>query len=305
MASFFDEIAKNKLKSLILMVVFALFFMAIIYLLVFVLTGGDISGTAGIAALSIGFAIVIIYAIIVYFTGDKLTLKMAGAKPADKQKYPELYNTVEGLALATQVPTPKIYIINDPNPNAFATGRNRKASAIAVTTGLLGMMNRRELQGVLAHEMSHVADNDVQFMMVAIIFAGAIGIIAAILRGMFWFGGVGNNRQNGGILILIAIVVGVLAPIFAALVQLAISRRREYMADANGARLIRDPQGLVDALTKIKDYSASSQAQPVKAANEVNGSMYFANPFKGKSLMNIFSTHPPIDERINRLKKMY
>ena len=296
MASFFDEIAKNKIKSLLLMSIFIVFFSAIIYVFVLFLGGG-------IFAFVIGFIIVLLYAVFVYFTGDKLTLKMAGAKPADKQQYPTLYSIVEGLAAATQVPVPKIYIVNDPNPNAFATGHNRKASAVAVTTGLLTIMNKRDLEGVLAHEMSHIADGDVQFMMIAIVFVGAIGIMAAVLRNMFWFGG--GRGRNGGMLILIAIVVGILAPIFAALVQLAISRRREYMADANGARLVRDPQGLADALLKIKNYAASPNAQPVKAANEVSGSMYFANPFKGKSLMNIFSTHPPIDERINRLKKMY
>ncbi len=297
MASFFDEIAKNKLKSLLLMFVFISFFSAIVYLFVYFLGGGLIAFLAG-------FIIILLYAVFVYFTGDKLTLKMAGAKPADRQQYSSLYSIVEGLAAATQVPTPKVYIVNDPSPNAFATGRNQKVSAVAVTTGLLSIMNKRDLEGVLAHEMSHIADNDVQFMMIAIIFVGVIGIIAAVLRNALWFG-MGDNRQNGGLLILIAIVVGVLAPIFAVLVQLAISRRREYMADANGARLTRDPQGLADALLKIKNYAAGPNAQPVKAANEVNGSMYFANPFKGKSLMNIFSTHPPIDERINRLKKMY
>ncbi len=298
MASFFDEIARNKIKSILLMLIFIVFFSAIVYLFVYFLGGGLI-------ALVIGVAIILIYAVIVYFSGDKITLKMAGAKEADRQQYSSLYSIVDGLASATQVSMPKVYIVNDPNPNAFATGRSKKVSAVAVTTGLLSIMNKRDLEGVLAHEMSHIANGDMQFMMIAIIFAGAIGIIAAILRNMFWFGGGSREGNNGGILIIVAIVVGILAPIFAALVQLAISRRREYMADANGARLTRDPEGLVDALTKIKNYAASPTSQPVKAANEVNGLMYFANPFKGKSLMNIFSTHPPIDERINRLKKMY
>ncbi len=296
MASFFDEIAVNKLKSLILMLIFIGFFSGIVYLFVTFFGGGLLAFIAGVV-------IILLYAAFVYFTGDKLTLKMAGAKEADKQQYSSLYSIVDGLASATQVPMPKVYIVTDPNPNAFATGRSRKISAVAVTTGLLTTMNKRDLEGVLAHEMSHIADGDVQFMMIAIVFAGVIGILAAVFRGMFLFGG--NSRNNNGILLLIALAVGILAPIFALLIQLAISRRREYMADANGARITRDPQGLADALTKIKNYTASPGAQGVKAANEVNGSMYFANPFRGKSLMNIFSTHPPIDERINRLKKMY
>ncbi|MCL5427662.1 MAG: M48 family metalloprotease [Candidatus Marsarchaeota archaeon] len=299
MASFFDEIAKNKLKSMLLMLIFIAFFSGIVYLFVYFLGGG-------IFAFIVGFAIILVYAAFVYFSGDKMTLKMSGAKPADKSQYQSLYSIIDGLASATQVPMPKVYIVNDPNPNAFATGRNRKVSAVAVTTGLLSTMNKRELEGVLAHEMSHIADNDVQFMMIAIIFVGVIGILAAIIRSMFWFGGIGGNRQNNsGVLIIIALVMSIIAPIFAILVNLAISRRREYMADANGARITRDPQGLAGALLKIKNYAAGPNAQPVKAANEVNGSMYFANPFKGKSLMNIFSTHPPIDERIKRLEKMY
>lgn len=299
MASFFDEISKNKLKSILLMSIFIAFFAAIVYAFVWIFGGG-------ILGFSIGLLIIFLYAAIVYFYGDKMTLKVAGAKEADKTKYTSLYSIVEGLSAATQVPMPKVYIVNDPNPNAFATGRNKKISAIAVTSGLLAIMDKRELEGVIAHEMSHIADNDVQFMMIAIVFAGAIGLIAAVLRMSLFFGGFRRVEGEGGAIILVvALVIGILAPIFALLIRLAISRKREYMADANGARLTRDPEGLADALTKIKNYTAQPNAQGVKAANEVNGSMYFSNPFRGKSIMNIFSTHPPIDDRINRLKKMY
>ena len=299
MASFFDEISKNKLKSILLMSIFIAFFAAIVYAFVWIFGGG-------IFGFSIGLLIIFLYAAIVYFYGDKMTLKVAGAKEADKTKYTSLYSIVEGLSAATQVPMPKVYIVNDPNPNAFATGRNKKISAIAVTSGLLAIMDKRELEGVIAHEMSHIADNDVQFMMIAIVFAGAIGLIAAVLRMSLFFGGFRRVEGEGGAIILVvALVIGILAPIFALLIRLAISRKREYMADANGARLTRDPEGLADALTKIKNYTAQPNAQGVKAANEVNGSMYFSNPFRGKSIMNIFSTHPPIDDRINRLKKMY
>ncbi len=299
MASFFDEISRNKFKSILLMSIFIAFFAAIVYVFVWVFGGG-------IFGFSIGLLIILIYAAIVYFYGDKMTLKFAGAKEADKAKYTSLYSIVEGLSAATQVPMPKVYIVNDPNPNAFSTGRNKKVSAIVVTSGLLAIMDKRELEGVIAHEMSHIADNDVQFMMIAIVFAGAIGLIAAVLRMSLFFGGFRRAEGEAGlILLVVALVVGILAPIFALLIRLAISRKREYMADANGARLTRDPEGLADALTKIKNYTAQPNAQGVKAANEVNGSMYFSNPFRGKSLMNIFSTHPPIDERINRLKKMY
>ncbi len=297
MASYFDEIAVNRFKSLILFAVFTLLFLGIIYLLMLLFGGGPI-------LLAVGLVLILVYGLIVYFAGDRAVLALSKAKLADKAKYPVIYDTVEGLAAASQVPVPKIYIINDPNPNAFATGRNKKASSIAVTSGLLSMMNRNELEGVLAHEMSHVYNNDILFMMVAVVFAGAIGIISALVRGMFFFGGFGG-RRNGGVLILVALVIGVLAPIFALLLRLAISRRREYMADANGARLIRNPGALASALTKIQAYTSNPQSKPMATANEITASLYFSSPFKAASVMNLFSTHPPIAERIARLKKMY
>ncbi len=297
MASYFDEIAVNRFKSLILFAVFTLLFLGIIYMLMLLFGGGPI-------LLSVGLVLILVYGLIVYFAGDRAVLALSKAKLADKAKYPVIYDTVEGLAAASQVPVPKIYIINDPNPNAFATGRNKKASSIAVTSGLLSMMNRNELEGVLAHEMSHVYNNDILFMMVAVVFAGAIGIISALVRGMFFFGGFGG-RRNGGVLILVALVIGVLAPIFALLLRLAISRRREYMADANGARLIRNPGALASALAKIQAYTSNPQSRPMATANEITASLYFSSPFKAASIMNLFSTHPPIAERIARLKKMY
>ena len=297
MASYFDEIAVNRFKSLILFAVFTLLFLGIIYLLMLLLGGGPI-------LLAVGLVLILVYGLVVYFAGDRAVLALSKAKLADKARYPVVYDTVEGLAAASQVPVPKIYIINDPNPNAFATGRNKKASSIAVTSGLLSMMNRNELEGVLAHEMSHVYNNDILFMMVAVVFAGAIGIISALVRGMFFFGGFGG-RRNGGMLILVALVIGVLAPIFALLLRLAISRRREYMADANGARLIRNPGALASALAKIQAYTANPQSKPMATANEITASLYFSSPFKAASVMNLFSTHPPIAERIARLKKMY
>jgi heat shock protein HtpX len=299
MASYFDEIARNRIKSLLLMAVFTAFFTAIIYIFVLLLGGGLI-------AVGIGFALVLVYAAVVYFVGDRAVLKFSKAKEADRKAYPVLYDIVEGLAAASQVPVPRIYIQDDPNPNAFATGRNRKASSIVVTRGLISSMNKEELEGVIAHEMSHIYNNDIQFMMIAVVFAGAIGLASIFLRGIFWFGGFGNNRNSGGgMLFLVALVVGVLAPIFALLIRLAISRRREYMADANGARLIRNPGALASALKKIQQYDASPKATPVRSANEMTASLYFSNPFKAKSVMGIFSTHPPIEERISRLEHMY
>ncbi len=299
MASFFDEIARNNLKSFILLAVFMLFFSAILYLVVFVLGGG-------IIAFAIGVLLLILYAAFSYFSGDRLVLAISRAKEADQKQYADLYASVEGLSSAMQIKMPKVYIIDDPNPNAFATGRRSKPS-VAFTSGLLSMMNKNELEGVISHELSHIGDNDILVMTIAIAFAGAIGLIAAYFRNMiFWgFGFGGGNRNNGGIFLLVAFAVGLLAPLFAILIRLAISRRREYMADANGARVTRNPAELASALKKIEAYEKNPRATPVMHANEITASLYFANPFKANSIMNLFSTHPPIEERIKRLEAMY
>lgn len=301
MASFFDEIARNRIKSILMLLVFGAFFCIVI---TFVSYYFGLSIELGLV---ISGVVLLIYGLFVYYSGDKFILKTSGAKPADKAAYPTLYSAVEGLAAAQQIPMPKVYVINDQNPNAFATGRNKKHASIAVTTGLLAIMDRSELEAVIAHEASHIGNNDIQFMMIAIVFAGAIGIIAGIMRMSFFFGGPGGRRngESAGILLLIGLLVGLLAPFFAMLIRLAISRRREYMADANGARLTRSPQSLASALTKIKNFTPSPMKGPVHNVNQVTAPMYFSNPFKKSSISNIFSTHPPIDERIKRLQNMY
>ncbi len=297
MASYFDEVSRNNLKSVLLFLVFGAFFAFVIYIFIWLLGGGLI-------ALAIGVIIIALYAVFVYFKGDKVILAASKAKEADRNQYKTLYDIVEGLAVANQIPPPKVYIMDDPNPNAFATGKNRKASSIVVTIGLLNIMDKNELQGVLAHETSHIIENDVQVMMIAIVFAGAIGLVAAILRGMFLFGGLGGRGRNG-LLLIIGLVAACLAPLFAVLIRLAISRRREYMADANGARIIRNPAALASALAKIKEYTKNPKATPVRSANEITANLYFSNPLNSESMLSIFSTHPPIDERIKRLKAMY
>lgn len=300
MSSFFDEIAKNKLKSMILLFLFGLLFIGIIFAVVLLLGGG-------IFAFILGFAAVMLYALATYHFGDRLVLAVSGAKEADQKQYSTLYAIVDGLASATQIKMPRVYVIEDQNPNAFATGRRGKPS-IAVTTGLLSTMNRREVEGVIAHEISHVADNDIQVMTIAIAFAGVIGLIAALFRNMlfFGFGGGGGRRNEGsGLIVLLAFIIGLLAPLFALLIRLAISRRREYMADANGARMTRDPASLASALKKLLDYSTSPGARPIRRANEMTAPMYFSNPFTGNSMLNLFSTHPPLKDRIAKLEQMY
>ena len=292
--SFFDAAAANKRNSAILVAVMFVIFLLMAAFLSYLL---DI-GWFGIA---LGFIFLLFYTFVVYFSGDSIILALSGAKEATPEKYPFLYNVVEGLALASQIPMPKIYVIDDPAPNAFATGRDPKHASVAVTTGLLGMMKREELEGVLAHEISHVANFDIRFSMVAIVFAGAIALLGDFAWRSMRFGLGGNREDRGGgsaILIIIALVFVILAPIFAELVRFAISRQRESLADANGARITRYPEGLASALEKIKAASL-----PTKTASNATAPLYFADPFPA-GLGSLFSTHPPIDERIKRLRAM-
>ena len=304
MASFFDEIAANKLKSIILMVLFSLLFFAIIYAVVWLLGGG-------IFGLIVGGIVIIAYALFSYFYGASMVLKLSRAKPANEKDYPMLYDIIGGLAAAGQIKMPKVYVIDTKDPNAFATGRNKNNASVAVTTGLLAIMNRQELEGVLSHEISHIYNNDIQFMMLAVVFGGVIGIIAAVFRYSFFFGGFGNDRGgNAGIVLLVELALAIIAPIVAMLIRLAISRRREYMADANGARMTRDPASLASALKKIKDFTqnpqkAAAAQQNGRYASPVTAYLYFSSPVSMKSITNLLSTHPPIDERIKRLQNMH
>ncbi len=287
--SFFDEIDKNKRNSSIFL--FFMFFLFFCVVATFSFAFGlDIIG------IIVGFIFLLIYAYISYFSGDKIVLSISQAKEADPKQYIFLHNTVEGLAIAAQIPKPKVYVINDPSPNAFATGRDPEHASIAVTTGLLEICNRQEVEGVVGHEISHIANYDIRFVMLAVVFAGAIAILSdVILRATFYSRG---NKKGGGAMLLIAIVFMILAPIFAELVKFAISRQREYLADSNGARITRYPEGLASALEKISKYG-----QPVKAATESTAPLYFSNPTKS-SLFSLFATHPPIKERIKKLRSM-
>jgi heat shock protein HtpX len=237
-----------------------------------------------------------------YWFSDKVVIAMAGAKPADGPQYEELTNVVENLAITAGLPKPKVYIINDPAPNAFATGRNKNHAAVAVTTGLLNMMNRTELEGVLAHELSHIGNRDMIVSTVAVVLVGFVTLVADFFwRSSFLFGrGRDREEKQNPIVMVIAIVLVILAPIIATLLQLAISRRREFLADASGALLTRYPEGLASALQKIGNYAA-----PDAPANNATAHLYISNPFgpgAAKSFITrLFSTHPPIEERIKAL----
>ncbi len=297
--SLFDAIDDNKRNSAILILVLFIVFMAAVCALSYVLDIGIIGPIIGFIALSI-------YAVVMYYSGDKVVLGVSGAKQVTEQEQPFLYNVVEGLAIASGIPMPALYIVDDPSPNAFATGRDPKHASVAVTSGLLKTMKKEELEGVLAHEISHIGNYDIRFMMLAVVFVGAISLVSYIawtyIRVGAFSGGRGDRRRGGGgaqvIVLVIALVLMIVAPISAELLRFALSRQREYLADANAAKLTRYPEGLASALEKIKN-----AAMPVQKASDATAPLYIASPFTGK-VSTLFSTHPPIDDRIKRLRAM-
>ncbi|MDD5749656.1 MAG: M48 family metallopeptidase [Patescibacteria group bacterium] len=292
----YKQIDSNKRKSFLLMLIFFLVIVALAWVWQAYYEGGYY-----IVALAAIFALVM--SLTSFYSGDKIALASAGAKEIKKQDNPQIYRLVENLAITAGVPTPKVYIINDPSLNAFATGRDPKHSSIALTTGLINALEKDELEGVIAHELAHVKNYDIRLMMVVIICVGIITLLADWLLRSFIWGGAGRNRDSKGnpIIMIVGLALMILSPIFAKLIQLAISRKREYLADASGALLTRYPQGLAKALEKI-----SRQSQPLKRANKATAHLYIANPFaaSGKKISQAFSTHPPIEERIRLLRQM-
>ncbi len=236
-----------------------------------------------------------------YWYSDKIVIKLAGARLATHQEFPDYYNVVENLAITAGLPMPKIYVVNDPAPNAFATGRDPEHAALAVTTGLLALLNRSELEGVVAHELSHIGNRDMLVSTVAVVLVGFVAILSDIFLRSRFYNFRSNDRDNraGAILLVLALVAAILAPIGATLLQLAISRRREFLADASGALLTRYPEGLASALEKI-----GAAGAPLRRASTATAHLYIANPFGPKrSLSNLFATHPPIAARIAALLK--
>lgn len=241
-----------------------------------------------------------------YWFSDKIALTMAGAKEVSFDQNPELHRIVENLAITAGLPKPRIYFINEAQPNAFATGRNAKHAAIAVTRGLLERLDRSELEGVLAHELSHIGNKDILISTVVIVLAGLVAMLSNLFMRWTWFGGGSrdsDDSRGNAILFAVGILAALLAPIAATLVQLAISRKREFLADASGALLTRYPDGLSSALMKI-----SADPTPLKTANNATAHLYFEDPFKGKQKANwmakLFMTHPPIEERVEALRGM-
>jgi heat shock protein HtpX len=300
----YSAVSSNKWKTWLIMAFFILFFLLVSFFL---------GRALGYGLPFVGIILIIsgVMTFSSYFFSDKIVLSMSGAKQVQKKDNPELFDIVENLCIGAGVPMPKVYILDDPAPNAFATGRDPKHAAVCATSGILAKLSRAELEGVMAHELSHVRNYDTRLMGVVAILAGSIVILTDFFMRSMWFGGFGNrdDRENGGnnaLFLIIGIVAAILSPIIATLIQLAISRRREYLADASGALLTRYPEGLALALEKI-----AGDKNILKTASNATAHLYIENPFKADSgkkgrsyIANLFSTHPPIEDRIKILREM-
>lgn len=299
MATLYTHQAANIRKTWFLMAVFLVVVIAIGYFL------NWYYGSPAIMYVAIGFALLM--NIGSYWWSDKLVIKMTGAKPADPHQHRDLINVVENLSITAGLPMPKVYVMNDPAPNAFATGRDPKHSAVAATSGLLQILDRTELEGVMAHELSHIGNRDMLLSSVAVVLAGFVAIVSDLMMRSLLWGGAGGDRDSkaGAILLVVGIVGIILAPLAAQLIKMAVSRRREYLADASGALLTRYPEGLASALEKISHYS-----QPMKRANNATAHLFIADPFGpekksfSQKITGLFQTHPPAPERIRILREM-
>lgn len=298
----YQQIERNKRKTFLVMLVFFVIFALVGAGLGQLMWNKPLPGvlTAGVIAL--------VYSFIIFQDPISVVMSMNHAQELRKEDNPQLFHVVEDMAMVGQIPMPKVYLIPDQSPNAFATGLSPNKSAVAVTQGLLGMMNREELEGVLGHEISHIRNYDIRLSMVALVLVSAISFIADFAQNWMWFGFGGRRRdddddEDGGSLGIIIGVIGViftliLGPLAASLAQMALSRNREYLADAGSVELTRNPQGLISALRKIEN------SQPMQAANSASASLYIEDPVRRPSMSHLFDTHPPTEERIKRLEQM-
>jgi heat shock protein HtpX len=298
--TFRDRIAANKRNSLLLIAAFLAFIAVFGYVIGYAWIGDPVSALFG---LILAFVVGTISGLVSYYAGDRMVLAASRAREVTHDEAPVLFNVVEEMTIAGGLSMPKVYIIEDSAPNAFATGRDPEHASVAVTSGLLEKLNRDELQGVIAHEIAHVGNFDIRYAMLVGILVGTTVLISDFfLRGL-WFGG--RRREGGGqaqvIMIIVAVVLAVLAPIFARLLQLSISRQREYLADATAVKFTRNPKGLADALQKI-----SGDREVLEVANRATAHLYIVNPIKRfeKRAKGLFSTHPPIEERIQILRSL-
>ncbi|MCW3997070.1 MAG: M48 family metallopeptidase [Candidatus Bathyarchaeota archaeon] len=294
--SFADEIAKNKRSSLFLAIVVSLILFFLVYFIIFFLLPELV-----LVALPISVILIVVYTYSSYRFGDRVVLSATNAKLAQGREYQYLRDVVEGLSIASGIPAPKIYVVESEDLNAFATGRNPQNASIAVTSGLVRSLNRQELEGVIAHEISHVKNRDILFMTLVAVLVGLAAIVSHLILRSMWFGGRRDSRDRGGImwlLIIVGIILAIFAPIVVRLVQFAISRKREYLADASGVGVTRYPEGLASALEKIGSVNRGKMK-----VSEALSHLFFVDP-KKSSLDSLFATHPPIGERIKRLRAM-
>jgi heat shock protein HtpX len=287
----YSDIAANKRRTVYILFGFLVLVAGIAWLFDLYLGGG----TGVFYGVLVGAAI---YVLISYYAGARLSLAVNRAQEIGRADNPRLWRIVENLAITDGLPMPKVYIMNDPAPNAFATGRNPNHSAVCATSGLLDIMDDDELQGVFAHELGHIKNYDIRVNMLAFALGAVVSIIADIIIRMTWFRG-RDSRENNQYIMILAIVAAVIAPIVATLIQLAVSRQREYLADATSALTTRYPAGLISALKKIEQAGSG-----LKHQNTATAHFFFANPLRGHSITNLFSTHPPIEARIARLESM-
>jgi len=297
----YKQIDSNKRKTIVLMTIFILFIFGLGWLF------SKFYPDYGYNPLVFAIIISLVMSLVSYFSGDKIALMSAGARgPIEKHDNPYVYRMVENLCITAGLPMPKIYIIPDQAPNAFATGRDPQHASIALTEGIIDRLENEELEGVIAHELSHIQNYDIRIMMVVIVLVGIIAMLSDWLIRIHWFGGrrdkSSGEGQIGAVLLIIGVILAILSPLIANLIKLAISRKREYLADASGALMTRYPEGLASALEKISNYNV-----PLKRANNATAHLYIANPFGAKArsgIVKLFSTHPPIQDRISKLRGM-
>ncbi len=293
MVNVYEQINNNKIRSGIIISLFILFISITVYLISY-----SLNLDSSLLIIAVIFSLVSSFSS--YFWGDKIVLTLNQARPATRKEFFNFYTVTENLSLVNQTPTPKIFVIDSPAMNAFATGRDPDHAVVCATTGLLEKLNRSELEAVIAHELSHIKNYDIRLMTIVSVLIGTLSILINMAyRSSFFRDSRDNDDNNGGVLAIIGFILVIFAPIIAQLIQLAISRRREYFADASAVKLTRQPQSLINALKKL-----SSDNQKLETASTATASLYITNPFKGNKIASMFSTHPPIEDRIKALEQM-
>jgi heat shock protein HtpX len=291
MVNIYEQVSSNKTRSTIIIALFVGFIIAAAYAISYSFNIEGLVPIAIIFSMFSGFSS--------YFWGDKIVLTLNQARPATRKEFFDFYTVTENLCQVAQIPVPQIFVIDSPAMNAFATGRDPEHAVVCATTGLLCRLNRTELEGVIGHELSHVKNYDIQLMMVVSILIGSLTILTNLASRSLWFKDRDKDRNSNGILMIIGIIMIIFSPIIAQLIQLAISRRREYFADASSVMLTKQPSGLISALKKLADDKTQ-----LKTASTATASLYISNPFKGNKIASMFSTHPPIEDRIKALEGM-